>query len=78
LLFNRVVRNMVFVAGALLTVASMPVFGQETEGPRSIGGLTFIDEFELTVVNVVVHVTDKSGKVRNGSDQRRFQGLPGR
>jgi VWFA-related protein len=47
----------------MLTFASTPVVGQETEGPRSIGGLTFIDEVELTVVNVVVHVTTKSGKV---------------
>lgn len=64
---------MVFVAGALLTVASMPVFGQETEGPRSIGGLTFIDEFELTVVNVVVHVTDKSGKVATALTKDDFR-----
>jgi VWFA-related protein len=35
----------------------------EGEGPRSIGGLTFIDEVELTVVNVVAHVTNKSGKI---------------
>lgn len=36
---------------------------KEGEGPRSIGGLTFIDEVELTVVNVVAHVTNKSGKI---------------
>ena len=36
---------------------------KEGEGPRSIGGLTFIDEVELTVVNVVAHVTTSSGKI---------------
>ena len=47
-----------------LALTSLPVVGQDTtDGPRSIGGLTFIDEIELTVVNVVVHVTDKSGKI---------------
>ena len=34
----------------------------EEEGPRPIGGLAFIDEIEVTVVNVVVHVTGKGGR----------------
>jgi VWFA-related protein len=39
--------------------------GETEEGQskiRPIGGLSFVDEFELTVVNVVVNVTTKSGK----------------
>jgi len=48
----------------IVTMMSLTVLGQDTpEGPRFIGGLTFIDEVELTVVNVVVHVTNNSGKV---------------
>jgi VWFA-related protein len=35
---------------------------EEQSKIRPIGGLTFVDEFELTVVNVVVNVTTKSGK----------------
>ena len=35
---------------------------QEQNGqPTPIGGLTFFDEFQLTVANVVVYVTDKQG-----------------
>jgi VWFA-related protein len=34
----------------------------DNEGPRPIGGLAFIDELEVTVVNVVVHVTGKGGR----------------
>jgi VWFA-related protein len=34
----------------------------EDEGPRPIGGLAFVDELEVTVVNVVVHVTGKGGR----------------
>jgi VWFA-related protein len=48
----------------VLGLSSLLVFGQdEGGGPRSIGGLTFVDEVELTIVNVMVHVRDKSGEV---------------
>ena len=43
-----------------------PIGGAQTpteeEGTRAIGGLTFIDEIDVTVVNVVVHVTGKGGR----------------
>jgi VWFA-related protein len=46
-----------------VVVTAMPPVGAESptedEGPRPLGGLTFVDELEVTVVNVVVHVTDK-------------------
>jgi VWFA-related protein len=35
--------------------------GEQEEGLRPIGGLTFVDEFELTIANLVVYVTDKTG-----------------
>jgi VWFA-related protein len=36
---------------------------QQTENQiRPVGGLTFIDEYELTIANLVVYVTDKKGK----------------
>ncbi len=63
--------------GCALVLATPQVVGQEVaDGPRSVGGLTFIDEIELTVVNLVVHVTDKSGKVvtdLKAEDFRIFQ-----
>jgi VWFA-related protein len=34
---------------------------EEQEGLRRIGGLTFVDEIELTIANLVVYVTDKKG-----------------
>ncbi len=35
---------------------------QQTENQiRPVGGLTFIDEYELTIANLVVYVTDKKG-----------------
>jgi len=50
---------------ALLGGGSLLV-GQEQEGNepnsiRPIGGLAFVDELEVTVVNVVAYVTDKQG-----------------
>ena len=33
----------------------------EEQGLRPVGGLTFVDEIELTIANLVVHVTDKKG-----------------
>jgi VWFA-related protein len=33
----------------------------EEAGMRRIGGLTFVDEIELTIANLVVYVTDKKG-----------------
>ena len=50
---------------ALLGVGSL-VVGQEQEADdgdsiRPIGGLAFVDELEVTVVNVVAYVTDKQG-----------------
>jgi VWFA-related protein len=51
---------------ALLGVGSL-VVGQEQEADdgdsiRPIGGLAFVDELEVTVVNVVAYVTDKQGE----------------
>lgn len=53
------------VLAALLCVGSL-VIGQEQETDdhdsiRPIGGLAFVDELEVTVVNVVAYVTDKQG-----------------
>jgi VWFA-related protein len=51
---------LVIVAGALAVVAQTTDTEQST-GPRPIGGLAFVDELEVTVVNVIAYVTDKKG-----------------
>jgi VWFA-related protein len=63
---------LVIVAFAGATVAT----DEQQSHPRPIGGLAFVDEFELTIVNVIASVTDKDGKpVTNLSrdDFRLFQ-----
>jgi VWFA-related protein len=53
---------MVWILVAALTLPVVPGAAQEDEGGmRRIGGLTFVDEIELTIANLVVYVTDKKG-----------------
>jgi VWFA-related protein len=55
------------LAGALAAIVVLvpwPAVAEDEQQStvRPIGGLTFVDEYELTVVNVAVSVTTKSGK----------------
>jgi VWFA-related protein len=50
----------VIVVSALAVVAQTTDTA-DTTGPRPIGGLAFVDELEVTVVNVIAYVTDKQG-----------------
>ena len=56
-------RVSVWILAAVLTLAAAPV--RTEDEPQSeikpVGGLTFVDEFELTIANLVVYVTDKQG-----------------
>ena len=56
-------RSIVWSLIALLVLPAVPVSADEEEqtGLRRIGGLTFVDEIELTIANLVVYVTDKRG-----------------
>ncbi|MEN8165760.1 MAG: VWA domain-containing protein, partial [Acidobacteriota bacterium] len=56
------------VLGVLVSLAAViSVAGNEGENHlRPVGGLSFADEYELTIVNVVVHVTDKQGNPVTG------------
>ena len=65
----KVVSLVMFAALMALTASGQ----RTTDGPRSVGGLTFIDEVELTVVNVMVHVTDSSGKTVTDLTQDDFR-----
>ncbi len=49
----------VLLLGAGLGPAEEPTAAQR---PKAIGGLAFVDEVEVTVVNLNVHVTDKDGR----------------
>jgi VWFA-related protein len=65
---------LVFAAFLPLTLAAQE--DQQPETPEPIGGLTFIDEVEFTVVNVDVFVRDKKGHPVTGltvEDFRLFQ-----
>jgi VWFA-related protein len=53
----------VFLAVVVMAIPAVSTGSStEEEGPRPIGGLAFIDEIEVTVVNVVAHVTGKGGR----------------
>ena len=53
-------------AGAVLLGAVAPVLSAEVDDPQDqlqpVGGLAFRDEIELTVMNLIVNVSDKSGE----------------
>ncbi len=53
------------VLGLLVLLMVVAVFAEDEKesGLTPIGGLTFADKFELTVVNVMAHVTDKKGNL---------------
>ena len=57
-------RVSVWILAAVLTLAAAPV--RTEDEPQSeikpVGGLTFVDELELTIANLVVYVTDKQGR----------------
>ena len=50
------------IAASTLPVVPGVAEEEEQEGIRRVGGLTFADEVELTVANLVVYVTDKKGR----------------
>jgi len=57
-------RPIVWFLIAALTLPVVPGVAEEEEqeGIRRVGGLTFVDEVELTIANLVVYVTDKKGR----------------
>ena len=57
-------RLIVWFLAAALTLPVAPGAADEEQGTelRPIGGLTFVDEIELTIANLMVYVTDKKGR----------------
>ena len=49
------------VSATALAVLAQTTDNQQQTEPKPIGGLTFVDELEVTVVNVIAYVTDKKG-----------------
>jgi VWFA-related protein len=48
---------------AALVLSVTPAVTQDDEsGLRPVGGLTFVDEIELSIANLIVYVTDKKGR----------------
>lgn len=70
-------RTLVWPLVLLLTIpAGAGAGAKKTPTPRPIGGLTFSDSYELTVVNIDAFVTDKKGNPVDGltkDDFRIFQ-----
>jgi VWFA-related protein len=67
-------RLIVWFLVASLALPAAPGFGQEEEGGmRRIGGLTFVDEVELTIANLIVYVTDKKGRAITDLAEDDFQ-----
>ena len=63
---------LVLAPGAVAPVA----VGQQTSPPEPdapIGGLAFVDEYNLTVVNLIVHVTDGAGNPVTGLGRDSFR-----
>jgi VWFA-related protein len=61
------------VLAAVLVLAGPLPAAKKTPTPRPIGGLTFTDEYELTVVNVDVFVRDKKGRPVKGLTRDDFK-----
>ncbi len=57
-------RLVVWTLVVLLALAAAPLGADEEVETklRPVGGLTFVDEIELTIANLVVYVTDKQGR----------------
>jgi VWFA-related protein len=58
-----------------LAIPAVPVSADEEDqgGLRRIGGLTFVDEIELTIANLVVYVTNKKGVAVTGLTKDDFE-----
>ena len=57
---------------AILAVG-LTVTGQEADAERVIGGLSFVDEVQVTVVNIDVFVRDREGDVVTGLSEEDFR-----
>jgi VWFA-related protein len=66
-------------AGAVAVVAmamlagGVTASGQETEKQESVGGLAFVDEVQVTVVNIDVFVRDRQGNAVTGLPKEQFR-----
>jgi VWFA-related protein len=74
---NHRVLHWLLVSALLLPAFSDPGHSQTANDgdQRPIGGLTFYDEYRLTIANVVVHVTDKKGNAINDLTKDDFEVL---
>ncbi len=60
-------------AAAMVTLAvALAAAGQQAEDRGTVGGLAFVDEVQVTVVNIDVFVRDRSGAVVTGLNEDDF------
>ena len=72
-------RKLHCLTAMLALVLVLPVIpgaaDEQEEKPEPIGGLTFIDEIEVTIANLVVFVTDKKGNAITDLEKEDFEVL---
>jgi VWFA-related protein len=68
----RRARGLAVILAAVLLVGAT-VAGQEVEEKEAVGGLAFVDEVQVTVVNIDVFVRDRDGKPVTGLRQEDFR-----
>ena len=68
----RRVRGLAVVLTAVLLVGAT-VAGQEVDREQVAGGLTFVDEVQVTVVNIDVFVRDRKGNAVTGLSEEDFR-----
>ena len=66
------VRGLTVVLTAVLLVGAT-VAGQEVDREQVAGGLTFVDEVQVTVVNIDVFVRDRAGNAVTGLSEEDFR-----
>ena len=65
----------VWLLVAALTLPVVPGAAQDQEQVdlSPVGGLTFVDEIELTIANLIVYVTDKKGRAITDLTREDFE-----
>jgi VWFA-related protein len=63
----------VAVVAMAMLAGGVTASGQETEKQESVGGLAFVDEVEVTVVNIDVFVRDRKGNAVTGLSEENFR-----
>ena len=56
-----------------LLAVGLAATGQEADQEETVGGLAFVDEVQVTVVNIDVFVRDRQGNAVTGLSKEQFR-----